>query len=334
MSLPEPILIVGGYGYRNVGDEAILAGLLTRHHGRRVTVVSRAPAETTAMHSVAAISIRHALGALRHHRSVLIGGGGLFGRDMGRVGRLLPLFGLVAAALGRTVVVDGVGIDDGMPASRRVLLRALFGRAASITVRDTASKHVLDRWGIAARVEPDRSFDMVPAATEAGARLLRAAGVDLDRPVIGLCLTSLNGAMANDVFAAATELISTLPEAEFCFIPMSAHPVAGSHDDRRLGEALRARHPRLRMLDPAVHPAVVLASFAHLSAAVCMRYHSVLFAHRMGVPFVPVPYAPKAATWLAEHRIAPVATSGRAWTDAVDRALAEHVSSPAVPLAS
>ena len=334
VSLVEPILVVGGYGYRNVGDEAILAGLLRRLHGRRVTVVSRAPADTTALHGVAAISAREAIGALRRHPTVLIGGGGLFGRDMGRVGRLLPLFGLLAIALGRTVVVDGVGIDDGMPAARRWLVRALLRRAASVTVRDTASKQVLDAWGVAAGVEPDRSFDMEPAASAAGASLLREAGIDLERPVIGLCLTRLNGEMANDVFVAADELIAALPGVEFCFIAMSSHPVAAAHDDRRLGEALRARHPRLRMLDPGAHPAVVLAAFAHLTGAVCMRYHSVLFAHRMDVPFVPVPYAPKVTGWLAEHRIAPVATNGQAWTDALRGALAERVDAAAERLAS
>ena len=88
------------------------------------------------------------------------------------------------------------------------------------------------------------------------------------------------------------------------------------------------------MLDPRVHPAVVLAAFAHLSAAVCMRFHSVLFAHRMGVPVVPVSYAPKVTTWLAEHSIAPVPTSGRAWTDAISGALAERALDPPVRLAS
>jgi polysaccharide pyruvyl transferase WcaK-like protein len=332
--VPEPILIVGGYGYRNVGDEAILAGLLRRLHGRRVTVVSRAPADTTALHGVAAISVRDAIGALRRHRSLLIGGGGLFGRDMGRVGRLLPLYGLLAVALGRTVVIDGVGIDDAMPASRQILVRALLRRAASVTVRDSASKRVLDGWGIAGRIEPDRSFDMEPAAAEAGARLLREAGVDLDRPIIGLCLTGLNEDMATDVIAAADELVAALPEVQFCFIPMSAHPAVASHDDRRFGEALQTRHRRLRMLDSGVHPAVVLAAFGHLAGAVCMRYHSVLFAHRMGVPIVAAPYAPKVSAWLDEHGLAAVATNGQAWTDALRGALAERDLDPPERLAS
>ncbi len=55
LQLPDPVLVVGGYGYRNVGDEAILASLLRALEGRRVTVVSRLPAETTAMHGVRAV---------------------------------------------------------------------------------------------------------------------------------------------------------------------------------------------------------------------------------------------------------------------------------------
>ena len=100
LELPEPILIVGGYGYRNVGDEAILAGLLERLAHRRVTVVSRSPEETSPMHGVRSVSIARALPELFRHRSLIIGGGGLFGRDMGGLGRLLPAFGLLAQGLG------------------------------------------------------------------------------------------------------------------------------------------------------------------------------------------------------------------------------------------
>ena len=92
--LADPILVLGGYGYRNAGDEAILASILRSLDGRRVTVLSRTPAETTAMHGVRSLPVTAAARALASHRTVLIGGGGLFGRDMGSLGRLLPAYGL------------------------------------------------------------------------------------------------------------------------------------------------------------------------------------------------------------------------------------------------
>lgn len=78
-----PTLVVGGYGYRNAGDEAILGGLLRLIGRGEVTVVSRAPAETAATHGVRSIGLSEAPLAVRAHRGIVIGGGGLFGRDMG-----------------------------------------------------------------------------------------------------------------------------------------------------------------------------------------------------------------------------------------------------------
>ena len=326
MILPEPVLIVGGYGYGNVGDEAILAGLLRRLSGRRITVVTRSPEETARAHGVRAIGIHEAVPALRSHRSVLIGGGGLFGRDMGRIGRLLPAFGLVASALGRTLVVDGVGIDDNLPTPVRIPVRAVLSRSASIVVRDAASARVLDRWGIESVVEPDRSHEMPAANSEAGLRLLRDAGVDVAHPVIGLCLTSVNPALEPSVSDAVDELIRGRQDVEFCFIPMSRHPSVASHDDRLLATRLRMRHPELRVLDTDVHPSAVLSAFGHLAAAVCMRFHSLLFAERMRVPLVAVPYAPKVTTWLEERGVPIVPVNGAAWSAVLASALAAEPS--------
>ena len=62
VDLPEPILVLGAYGYRNVGDEAILAGLLRQFDpGVKLTVVSRSPAETKALHGFRSVGISSAL---------------------------------------------------------------------------------------------------------------------------------------------------------------------------------------------------------------------------------------------------------------------------------
>lgn len=301
--LPDPVLVVGAYGYRNVGDEAILSGLLAKLGARSVTVVSRNPAETRRLHGVAAIGIGSAAAALRDHASLVIGGGGLFGRDMGRLGRLLPAYGLVAAGLRRTVVVEGVDLDEELPPSGRLLVPSLMRHAVRVTVRDRRSAAILEGWGVPAHVAPDLSCWMPAAPPEVGRDLLRAAGMDLRRPVVGLALTAVQPALADAVVAAVCAAMDALPEAQFCFIPMSRHPYLPAHDDMRLAARIREARPRLAILHGDPHPAAVLAAYAQLSGIVAMRYHAMLFAARTGVPLVPLAYAEKNVRWLSERGV-------------------------------
>ena len=49
-----------------------------------------------------------------------------------------------------------------------------------------------------------------------------------------------------------------------------------------------------------------------MHAAVCMRFHSLLFAERAGTPIVPITYASKCSTWLAERNMSSVEPDGKA----------------------
>lgn len=322
--LLDPILVVGGYGYRNVGDEAILSSLLRTLEGRRVTVVSRMPAETSATHRVRAVPITAALPELRRHRTLLIGGGGLFGTDMGLVGRLLPAYGLAASTLGVTVALYGVGIEPDQTGARAVALRHLARRAAQILVRDRKSAEVLRDWGVDAAVGPDLSAWLPAAPSAVGAALLRTAGVDPRRPIVGLSLTALNLDVARRTSDALMEVMDALPEVQFCFIPMSQHPFVSRHNDLALAHRLQARQPSLRVLEGTPHPAQVLAVFGHLQVAVCMRYHSLVFAARAGVPIIPIAYADKCRTWLAERGEEPVEPTAAVVADHIRRAVPER----------
>jgi polysaccharide pyruvyl transferase WcaK-like protein len=307
---PKPTLVVGGYGYRNAGDEAILAGLLRLLGPHGVTVVSRAPAETAARHDVTTVGVRGAIAALRRHRGVVIGGGGLFGRDMGALGRLLPLFGLVAAAAGREVALVGVGFDRDMRGPSALLVRALARRASAVVVRDVESREALAAHGISAHLRPDLSALVPSAGRREGVRLLRAAGFDPGRrPVVGLCLTAVDPTLVAPVIEAVLGAVDALPGTDFCLIPMSRHPFVAAHNDELLARRLVAARPRIRILGGADHPAELLGVFEALSGAVCMRYHSLLFAERAGIPIVPIAYAEKCRHWLAERDLAPTKPS-------------------------
>jgi polysaccharide pyruvyl transferase WcaK-like protein len=320
--LPGPILIVGGYGYRNMGDEAILAGLLRRLGPKSVSVVSRMPSETAAFHEVRAVGIFETPLALASHRSLLIGGGGLFGRDMGAIGRLLPGFGLLAQRLGRTVAIHGVGIDEGTPPLAATLLRRLSRGAAEVSVRDRRSAEILAEWGVEAVVVPDLSEDCPAAPREVGEQLLRASGLDLDRPIVGLCLTAVDAALARTVAEAVVSCVEAQPQVQFCFVPMSRHPFVPRHDDTVFGRSVQALAPGVRILQGVARPSELLSVFESLSVAVCMRYHSLLFAWRSAIPIVPIAYAPKCHIWLGEHGLAPIEPEAVSIREGIETAIA------------
>jgi polysaccharide pyruvyl transferase WcaK-like protein len=259
---------------------------------------------------------------------VLIGGGGLFGPEMGRIGRLLPAYGLTANLLGRTTVLEGVDVDERMPVIGRALLRTLVSRSARASFRDDASVRAVKGWGLDAVLTPDLSSRMAPAPASVGVGLLRQAGIEPGRPVIGLSLTAVDSGLGDRVLAATAAVMERYPEAQFCFIPMSRHPFVPRHNDVLLAQRLRQARPELRILGGDHHPGAILSAFGALDAAICMRYHSLLFARRSGVLMVPVVYAEKCRRWLEAHDIAPVAPTAAAITDALAEVL------PAARLAS
>jgi polysaccharide pyruvyl transferase WcaK-like protein len=317
--MSERTLVVGGYGYGNVGDEAMLAGLLTQLDPEQVTVVSRDPRRTTVTHGVRSIPIHLAPIALATHRSVLIGGGSLFGRDMGRLGRLLPAFGVMASRLGKRVELVGIGLDDVSPTNRSV--RRLLRLAARVVVRDGRSLEVARRWGVNATLEPDLSSAMPGADPNVGRELLRSSGVDMRRPVVGLCLTAVDEGLARNVVESLSAAIDRLAEVEFVFVPMARHPSVPAHDDGVLGRRLADARPRVHLLEQSDDPAAILSAFEWFDAAACMRFHSLVFAERSGVPIVPISYASKCSVWLGERGMTSIEPTVEALSDAISRVL-------------
>jgi uncharacterized membrane protein YbhN (UPF0104 family) len=117
--------------------------------------------------------------------------------------------------------------------------------------------------------------------------------------------------------AAILGAVDALPSMEFCLVPMSRHPFVAAHNDEVLARRLIALRPRLRLLETD-DPSAVLGVFEALSAAVCMRYHSLLFAERAGIPIVPIAYAEKCLLWLAERGLEPIEPSAAALTAEIE----------------
>jgi polysaccharide pyruvyl transferase WcaK-like protein len=326
-SLPEPILVLGAYGYRNVGDEAILAGLLDAiGPKRRVSVISRSPAETAALHGVRAVPLWRALPELARHRSLVIGGGGLFGADLGRYGRLVPLYGLLAALAGRPVAIHGVGVDAELPFVARRLVARLAARCVELSVRDARSAERLGVDPGHVAIEPDLSARVKASPPATAHALLRAAGLSPSRPIVGLCLTAVNEDLVVPMLQAVADAMRRLPGVQFCFVPMSQHPFVPSHNDLILARRLRTIESRLAIVDGLSAPSEVLSLFGSFVAVVCMRYHSLLFAARAGVPILALPYAAKCHTWLADNGLQPAGLGDEELATRLETILAEQAA--------
>jgi polysaccharide pyruvyl transferase WcaK-like protein len=107
---------------------------------------------------------------------------------------------------------------------------------------------------------------------------------------------------------------------------MSRHPFVPRHDDVTYARRLQATAPSIRILEGADDPSDLLSVFGQLSVAVCMRYHSLLFASRFGVPIVPIAYAQKCRSWLAERGRSSIPPHASAIREQIEAAVAGSVA--------
>lgn len=316
------VLIIAAAGTANTGDDAMLAGLLQRlGDDVRPVVTSRDPEATRHVYGVEAILPWRAPLAAATADAVVIGGGALFSAHMGARGRLIPAIGLAAQALRKPVALAGISIDRSIPRAVRPLVGALARRAAFVGVRDAASVELFEAMGVRATLEPDLSAWMEPAPAAMVARRLHEAGIDPRRPAVALCLTATEPAIAAAIAHMLPQAAAALPDVQFCFVPMSDHPGVPSHNDRHFAEVLRAEMPGLITLPRPERPQEALALLGAFDTAVCMRFHSLVFAHRAGVPIVAVPYAPKCDAWCDEHGIAPTPPTAKRLAAAIAAAI-------------
>ena len=163
------ILLSGYYGYNNIGDEAVLGGILAglREELPEFTpvVLSGDPESTRRMHDVAAIP-RMKLGAITaalQEAALFISGGGSLLQDV--TSKRSPLYYLGVLWLAHRAGVPAMVLAQGLgplnhPLNRLLARRILDGTRA-ITVRDAVSAEFLAGLGVSKppiEVTADPSF--------------------------------------------------------------------------------------------------------------------------------------------------------------------------------
>lgn len=303
------ICISGSYGGMNLGDEAILEGILSElgpSWSANVTVLSRNPDDTLARHEVArAIAPRtktktEMRAELEGVDLLILGGGGIL-YDQDAETYLREVF--LAHELGIPVVVYAISAGPLTSQAARDAVREGLNGAAAITVRDRQGYRLLEDVGVTREIHLTADPALLLEPEELPLEALTAEGVEFDRHLVGFSVRE-PGPAAPDIdpeeyhalLANAADFIVERYDADVVFVPMEKADVQHSHgvvahmQNSERAEILRRRYS----------PRQILHLMGRFELAVGMRLHFLIFAALRGTAFAALPYASK-VTGLLEH---------------------------------
>ncbi len=306
---PRRVLITGWYGTETVGDKAILGGIINGYREKypdaEFTVSSLYPLVTERTlreldESAQVVSVYgpRFLNACRCADEVVMGGGPLM--DIGELGVVLTAFA-VAAANGRRRVVYGCGVGPLQDVFCIDAVKRILTLADEITLRDQASvrwaRRLTDRKDITCVGDPAGDYVLTrkaalpqPERKPVLACFLRQwpAGYRGDRSVEEYNqLRDRFEKNLGEQIRHACESMGLRPAL------YSMHCFFEGCDDRRFNRRFALEH--LQGLDPLVEqrPSSVdsiIQAMRGAAGCISMRFHSVLFAHTLGLNYLAIDY--------------------------------------------
>jgi polysaccharide pyruvyl transferase WcaK-like protein len=291
------ILLLGAFGQRNVGDEALCGALCQALPDHDVVIASSDPHRTTTLHDRPAIPADAVAVAREVERvdAVMVGGGTVFKTlhpSSGRRAHSLLANTLALTSLARwrdtPVAFVGVGADELRGGVARRLARRIAPRAALLVLRDEESASVLTDAGVTPPfwIGADLGWQLF----RGGLPFRRSHGDG--PPRVTVALSHLAGSGADHV---AERLGTALAGLEAEGWDITLQPWQSGTGDLSIAHRLRDQVPTAR-LDSVPDDLVAAARrFAHDDLVVAMRFHALVAAGAAGTRTVALAHEPKLA---------------------------------------
>jgi polysaccharide pyruvyl transferase CsaB len=294
--------ISGSYGGINLGDEAILDGILRELRATiaaDITVFSRNSSDTLVRHKIErAVAVRQLtrkeitpeVGKLD---LLILGGGGiLYDGDAEIYLREVSL----AQEFGIPVMIYAISAGPLTTPHAREAVRTALNASAIVTVRDRQGYRLLEDVGVTCEIHltADPAFLLQPEELPIDA--VKSEGVQFDRALVGFSVREPGPAAPNidpveyyALLANAADFVVERFNADAVFVPMEitdiqhSHAVVAQMKNAERGQVLRMHYSSGQILD-------LMGRFEFV---VGMRLHFLIFAALRGTPFVALPYASK-----------------------------------------
>lgn len=279
------VLVSGYYGFGNLGDEALLAGLLRglRGMGHTPVVLSGNPKATTQQHGVEAVHrLRGLVPALARVDALVSGGGGLLQDTTSR--RSLDYYLNVlrlARRAGKRVVVYGQSLGPLSDAGRASVARTLKG--LPVALRDDQSLRLAAGMGLTATLVADPALLLA----DSGAEPLPEPD---EAPVV---LVPRGG--QPQLNEALEELALELADAGVPLAGMAFHP----REDEEPLLRIKRMVPELELWEES-DPVATVRRLERARYVVSIRLHGCILAAAAGVGFAGISYDPKVKGFLTQ----------------------------------
>jgi len=297
------IVVSGYYGFNNAGDEAMLTAILTALRAEEpdvdVTVISGNPTETKNKHAVRSVyrfDARKIYRAFKRMDLLLSGGGSLL-QDVTSKKSLLYYLSvlLLAKLMGKRVMLFAQGIGPVHSGVMRALTRFVVSRMDEITVREEDSRQELVRIGIDSSritVTADAVLGLEPVPLCTGENILKQAGIDTTKPIVGVSVRSWRG--DKECFLRLGRVLGRLAEdndAQILLLPLQ-NP-ADIEACQWLKSFVKTESRRIFLLKTKYSTDEFMSIIGNLQLLFGMRLHALIFAAVMRVPLLAISYDPK-----------------------------------------
>ncbi|MEM4368333.1 MAG: polysaccharide pyruvyl transferase family protein, partial [Candidatus Anstonellales archaeon] len=313
----KSLLFIGNYGNRNIGDDAILF-VLSRRYKRKYPdyqqyVLARAYSDDIYKISLAIplkINISSLFKILLSVDMIIIGGGGIFSSYTGPIAKFIPLFALFNRLIGKTVIYESIGVYPTASLFQRITLYISMIIANKVSVRDRSSYECLAfvRKFRNVLLVKDPAFLLKPVSKRRILDILKEEKIDLlPDNLVGFSIKGLKDINQDrKLKKVIIETISFLSEKKIgvLIIPFCHDMFQTSEKDNLLAECIINSLPHKKyvyFLKNYYHPREIMGVMNLCKIFVGMRFHSLVFAHILRIPLIPIPYEKKCEDFIEEY---------------------------------
>lgn len=294
--------ISGSYGGMNLGDEAILDGILKQLKSTlnpEIVIFSFNAEDTQKRHQVRAIPVREMhkdelQNELKSLDLFILGGGGIlfdgvvesYLRDV-----------IWAQELGIPVMIYAISVGPLRNAESKQLVVEVLNKVNLITVRESDSKRLLNDLGVTQTIEVTADPALLIDSSDFTEEMLQNEGVTNGLNLVGfsvrepgLAAPDLNIDHYHNILANAADFMIERFDAQILFVPMEPG-FDQQHSHAIISKLANVKNASVLKGDYTSQQ--ILGLIKKMSFVVGMRLHFLLFAALQHVPFIPLPYASK-----------------------------------------